>query len=113
MSVVFTMYAFVVSLGFFKTGYAMELLQLTKANFDSVVNGSSFVFVLFHAPWDERSVKAVQSLEQVMNKLSDENNRILLATVNAYDEVKLATRFWIDHWSVFKFFLKGSITPET
>ena len=98
-------------LGFLSPGYCKDLPELKEANFDDVVNGSSFVFVIFYAPWNERSVEALKTLEQV----SDETNKsgVLVAKVNAYDEVKLATRFWIDRWPVFKFFIKGSVTPET
>ena len=97
-------------LGLFKPGYGKDLPELKEANFDDTVNGSSFVFVIFYAPWNKRSVEALKTLEQV----SDEINKsaIILAKVNAYDEVKLATRFWIDRWPMFKFFIKGSVTPE-
>ncbi|XP_028401489.1 protein disulfide-isomerase 1-like [Dendronephthya gigantea] len=98
-------------LGLCVPGNAKDLPELREANFDNVVNGSNFVFVIFYAPWNERSVEALKTLE----KASEELNRsdIILGKVNAYDEVKLATRFWIDHWPIFKFFLKGSETPET
>ena len=99
------------SLGLFRPGYGKDLPELKEANFDNVVNGSNFVFVIFYAPWNELSVKAVKTLEQVSEEIG--NSGVVVAKVNAYDEVKLATRFWIDRWPVFKFFIKGSVTPET
>lgn len=106
-------YMIILSLGFSRPGYSKQLHELTQLNFDRVVNGSCFVFVLFYTPWDVSSVKATKSLEQTLDKLGEKNDNVILAKVNAYDEVKLATRYWIDHWPMCKFFLKGSVTPET
>lgn len=92
-------------------GYAKILPELREANFDDVINGRNFAFVIFYAPWNERSVEALKTLEQVSEELN--RSDIILGKVNAYDEVKLATRFWIDNWPIFKFFIKGSETPET
>lgn len=106
-------YAFIVFCAVFQSGFAKELLQLTQENFDNVVNGRNFVFVIFYASWDEHSINAVRSLQQALDKLDEKGDDLILGKVNAYDEVKLATRFWIDRWPMFKFFLKGSVTPET
>lgn len=99
------------SVALFEPGYGKDFPELKEANFDDVVNGSSFVFVIFYAPWNERSVEALKTLEQVSEEM--DKSGAILAKVNAYDEVKLATRFWVDRWPIFKFFIKGSVTPET
>ena len=96
---------------FFESECGKDILELKEANFDVVVNGSNFVFVIFYAPWNKRSVEALKTMEDVSEKMS--KSEVILAKVNAYNEVKLATRFWIDNWPMFKFFIKGSVTPET
>ena len=99
------------SLDLFVPGHGKDLPELKESNFDNVVNGSSFAFIIFYAPWNERCVETTKILQDVSERMN--RSDVILAKVNAYDEVKLATRFWIDRWPMFKFFIKGSVTPET
>jgi thioredoxin-like negative regulator of GroEL len=110
-TLIYAICVMITSLGFFESAYGKSIPELKEANFDDVVNGSSFVFVIFYAPWNKRSVEALKTLEDVSKEMN--KNDVILAKVNAYDEVKLATRFWIDNWPMFRFFIKGSVTPQT
>ena len=110
-TLIYAICVMITSLGFFESACGKSIPELKEASFDDVVNGSSFVFVIFYAPWNKRSVEALKTLEDVSKEMN--KNDVILAKVNAYDEVKLATRFWIDNWPMFRFFIKGSATPQT
>lgn len=86
--------------------------ELTLTNFDQVVDGKKFVFVFFYAPWHEQCVRLLERYEEVGDTFSSRED-VVIAKVNAYEEIKLATRYWVDEYPAFRYFIKGSITEET
>lgn len=86
--------------------------ELTLTNFDQVVDGKKFAFVFFYAPWHEQCVRLLERYEEVGDTFSSRED-VVIAKVNAYEEIKLATRYWVDEYPAFRYFIKGSITEET
>ena len=86
--------------------------ELTLTNFDQVVDGKKFAFVIFYAPWHEQCVRLLERYEEVGDTFSSRED-VVIAKVNAYEEIKLATRYWVDEYPAFRYFIKGSITEET
>ena len=87
--------------------------ELTLANFDRFVDGKKFAFVFFYAPWHEQCVRLLERYEEVGDTFSSRADDVVIAKVNAYEEIKLATRYWVDDYPAFRYFIKGSITEET
>lgn len=86
--------------------------ELTLTNFDQVVDGKKFAFVFFYAPWHEQCLRLLERYEEVGDTFSSRED-VVIAKVNAYEEIKLATRYWVDEYPAFRYFIKGSITEET
>ena len=103
-------FAILVNLVF--TAYSSHVKELTLYNFDKFVDGERFVFAFFYASWEQRCVEILERYEEVGDAYADRDD-VLIAKVNAYEEVKLGTRYWIDEYPSFRYFIKGSITEET
>ena len=102
----------IISLSFSGLGVqSKNVVELNAKNFDALVDGRKFVFVFFYAPWHKHCQKIVQKFDQVGQAFSDRDD-IIVGKVNAYEEVKLATRLWVDDYPMFRFFIKGSTTEE-
>lgn len=86
--------------------------ELTLANFDQYVDGGRFAFVFFYAAWHNQCQTILERLEEVGDVFAERND-VIIAKVNAYEEIKLATRFWIDEYPSYRYFIKGSVTEET
>ena len=86
--------------------------ELTLGNFDKFVDGERFAFVFFYAAWDDDCQKILERIEEVGDAFADRGD-VVIAKVNAYEEIKLATRYWIDHYPSYRYFIKGSVTEET
>ena len=89
-----------------------NVLQLSEQNFDKYLDGERFVFVMFYAPWHGHCKKILERFHEVGDAFSGRED-VIVGKVDAYEEVKLATRFWIDDYPIFRYFIKGSTTEET
>lgn len=89
-----------------------KVKELTLINFDQYVDGERFAFVFFYAPWHDQCQTILDRLEEVGKAFADRDD-VVIAKVNAYEEIKLATRFWIDEYPSYRYFIKGSVTEET
>ncbi|KAM7433799.1 hypothetical protein ABFA07_016019 [Porites harrisoni] len=105
-------FAFAILVNLVFTAYSSHVKELTLYNFDKFVDGERFVFVFFYASWEQRCVEILERYEEVGDTYADRDD-VLIAKVNAYEEVKLGTRYWIDEYPSFRYFIKGSITEET
>ena len=88
-----------------------NVVELNQKTFDDTVDGTKFSFVFFYAPWHSHSQKILKIFHEVGEAFSDRDD-VVIAKVNAYEQVKLATRFWVDDYPMFRFFIKGSKTEE-
>lgn len=88
------------------------VVELNLQNFDKYVDGERFVFVFFYAEWQEHCQKILERYEEVANAFYGRDD-VVIAKVNAYEEIKLATKYWIDRYPSFRHFIKGSVTEET
>lgn len=89
-----------------------NVVEVNSANFDKIVDGSKFVFVFFYAPWDKQSQKVLEIYDQVGKEFASRED-VIVVKANAYEDVKLATRYWVDRYPLFRFFIKGSKVEET
>lgn len=94
------------------TAHGSNVVELTLKNFDKHVNGERFVFVFFYAAWHEQCQIILERYKEVANAFSGRDD-VIIAKTNAYEEVKLATKYWIDRYPAFRYFIKGSVTEET
>ena len=106
----YSLLAFIVNLAFSAHGF--HVVELTLNNFEKYVDGERFVFVFFYAAWHERCVKILERFEEVGDAFSERDD-VVIAKVNAYEEIKLGTKYWIDEYPAFRSFIKGSVTEET
>jgi thiol-disulfide isomerase/thioredoxin len=96
---------------FFTEIRSSNVIELNSHNVDKIIDGSKFVFAFFYAPWNEQSQKVLGIYDEVGDEFA--RNDIIIAKANAYEDTKLATRYWIDRYPLFRFFIKGSKVEET
>lgn len=89
-----------------------KVIELNNENVDKIIDGTKFVFVFFYASWDEQSIKITGIYDDVA-KAFEGRKDVVIAKANGYEDTKLATRYWIDRFPSFRFFVKGSKTEET
>ena len=92
--------------------HGSNVVDLNAQNFDKHVDGERFVFVFFYAAWQDQSQKFLEWYEEVGNAFSQRDD-VIIAKVNGYEEMKLATKYWVDRYPAFRYFIKGSVTEET
>lgn len=109
MQAYFTL-AFVLKLTIIAHG--SNVVELNAQNFDKQVDGERFVLVFFYAAWHDQCQKILEWYEEVGNAFSPRDD-VVIAKVNAYEEMKLGTKYWVDRYPAFRFFIKGSVTEET
>ena len=102
----------VLNFAFVTALYKSKVKELTLVNFDQYVDGERFAFVFFYAAWHDQCQTILDRLEAVGKAFADRDD-VVIAKVNAYVEIKLATRFWIDQYPSYRYFIKGSVTEET
>ena len=108
----FTFALVVLNFAFIPALHGSNVLELTLGNFDKHVDSERFAFVFFYAAWHGDCQTILERLEEVGDTFADRED-VVIAKVNAYEEIKLATRFWIDHYPSYRYFIKGSVTEET
>ena len=69
----------------------MATIELTKANFESVVTGNTTVVVDFWAPW----CGPCKGFAPVFERVAEANGDIVFAKVNTDDEQEIAAHFQI------------------
>ena len=103
-------FAIVVNVAFVAQG--SHVIELTLYNFAKYVDGERFAFVFFYATWHQQCMDILERYEEVGDAFSERDD-VVIAKVNAYEEIKLGTRYWIDQYPSFRYFIKGSVTEET
>ncbi|KAI8870065.1 disulfide isomerase [Ramicandelaber brevisporus] len=86
---------------------APAVVDLTTKNFDSVVDGSKHVFVMFRAEWCGHCKAAKPAWEQLAEAYAHSND-VVIAAVDAESNSKTASRFGVDAYPQFKLFKKGA-----
>jgi thioredoxin 1 len=72
-------------------GIAMAVVELTRENFESVVNENPFIIVDFWAPW----CGPCRSFAPTFESVSEEHPEIVFAKVNTEEEHEIAAHFQI------------------
>lgn len=90
---------------------ASNVIDLTKDNFDEIINGDRAAFVEFFAPWCGHC----KSLAPVWDQLGDAFSHVkdvVIAKVDADSERDLGSRFGVQGFPTLKFFPKGHTEAE-
>lgn len=89
----------------------MEILHLTKDNFDETINGGKTVMVDFWASWCGPCRMLAPILEEVAGEMTDEN--IVIAKVDVDKEQELAERFQVMTIPTVLVFRKGKAQEKS
>jgi len=89
---------------------ASDVVTLTPANFDQVVDGSANVLVEFYAPWCGHC-KSLAPIYELVATSYKKNKDIIIAKVDADAEKTLGSRFDVKGFPTLKWFPKGSTKP--
>ena len=95
-----------------RSSFGKSVHELNQDTFSQIIDGTKFAFVFFYAPWHGHCKKILKTFEHVGDAFTNRAD-VTVAKVNAYKETKLATRYWVDDYPQFRFFVKGSTTEET
>eukprot|EP00762_Andalucia_godoyi_P000507 ANDGO_05213.mRNA.1 Protein disulfide-isomerase tigA len=91
------------------------VVDLTPENYDSIVDGSRAVFLEAYAPWCghcKNFVPEFTILGEAYAKSVGAHKDVVLAKLNADTHRELGGRLDVKGFPTFKFFAKGSTTPE-
>jgi protein disulfide-isomerase-like protein len=90
---------------------ASDVVVLTPANFDQVVDGSKNVLVEFYAPWCGHCKNLAPAYEAVASAFRKEPS-VVVAKVDADEHKELGSNYGVSGFPTLKFFPKGSIDPD-
>jgi protein disulfide-isomerase-like protein len=90
---------------------AQQVVDVTEATFDSIVDGSTNVLVEFFAPWCGHC-KNLAPEWKLAAETFQADDAIIFAAVDATENSALAQRFGVKGYPTIKFFPKGSTTAE-
>jgi len=84
-----------------------SVVDLTPANFDSVVDGSKHVFVEFFAPWCGHCKNLAPTWDELSDAFGKDSGKVVIAKVDADAHKELGSRFGVTGFPTLKFFSKG------
>jgi len=89
-----------------------HVVDLTPDNFDSVLDGSKHVFVMFYAPWCGHCKKLAPDWVILGESFAHSKERVVIARVDADEHKALGNKFDVHGYPTLKWFPKGSTKPE-
>lgn len=89
---------------------SLDTLILTDQNFDSIVNKSSNIFVVFYSPNCPHCRELLPHIDRISQALSN-NSKYLMAKVDVSQEYMLSTRYEITRFPTLIFFVMGEKIP--
>lgn len=96
----------------FLAGIGADVVNLTDADFDSYVDGSTNVLVEFYAPWCGHC-KNLAPEWKIAGETFQSSDPIVIAAVDATANSKVAAKYEVKGYPTIKFFPKGdSVTVE-
>jgi len=87
--------------------FGANVVELTPANFDTVVDGSKHVFVEFFAPWCGHCKSLAPVWEELGDAFAKDSGSVVIAKVDADAHRELGSRFGVTGFPTLKFFPKG------
>jgi len=90
---------------------ALGQLELTPSEFDSVVDGSRSVFVMFYASWCGHCKNFKPEYAEVARAFESKKDEVVIASVDADSHRELGSKYGVTGFPTLKFFPKGSTNP--
>jgi len=84
---------------------------LTKKNFDKVIGKDKHVLVKFYAPWCGHCQRLAPIYEEVAAAYEKDNDKIIIAELNADEEKDIAKKYDIKGYPTIKLFTTKTKTP--
>jgi len=82
--------------------------ELTPSDFDSVVDGSRSVFVMFYAPWCGHCKSFKPEYSEVARAFESYKDKVVIAAVDADTHRELGGKYGVTGFPTLKFFSQGS-----
>jgi protein disulfide isomerase family A protein 3 len=89
-------------------GSEADVVVLTDANFDEIVNKEDLIIVEFYAPWCGHCKKLAPAWEEAAGTLIKNDPPVKLAKVDCTVETKVAGKYGISGYPTIKVFRKGT-----
>ncbi|KAI9183827.1 hypothetical protein H9P43_002879 [Blastocladiella emersonii ATCC 22665] len=89
-----------------------NVVDLTPANFDSVIDGSRHALVEFYAPWCGHCKSLAPVYEELAATFKHASSNLVIAKVDANEHTSLGERFNVQGFPTLKWFPKGSTDPS-
>jgi len=85
--------------------------ELTPSDFDTVVDGSRSVFVMFYAPWCGHCKSFKPDYAEVARAFESQKDKVVIAAVDADSHRELGGKFGVTGFPTLKFFPQGTTKP--
>lgn len=85
-----------------------HVIILSNSNFSKTINGAEAVLVEFYAPWCVHCQAFAPQFEKAAEELKTLNPAVVLAKVDATEEVELSNKYNVKGYPTFRFFYRDA-----